>query len=103
MRARPERSSAVSKSRALHDANKRIMCVPGGRRGGRYPRFPVGVGVAMAKDKQAPRSRVVSPRSRVVRKGVQRGAGLHAELGAKLLEVAPVLILLLDAHGAIQY
>jgi len=59
--------------------------------------------VAMAKDKQAPRSRVVSPRSRIVRKDLFRAAARHAEFGAKVLEVAPVLILLLDAHGAIQY
>jgi PAS domain S-box-containing protein len=42
-------------------------------------------------------------RSRVVRKDAQRAAGLHAELGAQVLEAAPVLILLLDAQGAIQY
>jgi PAS domain S-box-containing protein len=50
----------------------------------------------MANHKRAPRSRVGS-------KDVQRTAALRAELGAKVLEAAPVLILLLDAQGAIQY
>jgi len=50
----------------------------------------------MAKHKRA-------PRSRVVRKDVQRTGALRAELGARVLEAAPVVILLLDFQGAIQY
>jgi len=49
----------------------------------------------MAKHKRA--------RSRAVSKGVQRTAVLRAELGAKVLDAAPVVILLLDPQGAIQY
>jgi len=50
----------------------------------------------MAKHKRAPRSRAVS-------KDAQRTTMLRVELGAKVLEAAPFVILLLDAHGAIQY
>jgi PAS domain S-box-containing protein len=48
-------------------------------------------------------SRKRAPRSRVVGKHPQPTAALRAELGAKVLEAAPVVILLLDAQGAIQY
>src|SRR5512144_222237 len=44
-----------------------------------------------------------APRSRVVRKDAQRATVLRAELGAKVVEAAPVVILLLDPQGAIQY
>ncbi|HEX7841844.1 MAG TPA: PAS domain S-box protein [Kofleriaceae bacterium] len=50
----------------------------------------------MASHKRAPRSRLAGKES-------QRAAVLRAELGAKVLEAAPVVILLLDAQGAIQY
>ena len=50
----------------------------------------------MASHKRAPRSRVAG-------KDPQRTAVSRAELGAKVLEAAPVVILLLDARGAIQY
>src|SRR5512144_1229465 len=43
------------------------------------------------------------PRSGGAGKPVQRAPVPHAELGAKVLEAAPVVILLLDRHGAIEY